>query len=86
MGHGREMLWFSRGFFSESEPPLSYNAITEIRARIQLIGYEINLLNKVCKYMYNIMNVSIFIYLGRSRLCDSRLFCLSKITVRVELR
>ena len=26
MRHGHEMLWFSRGSFSESELPLSYNA------------------------------------------------------------
>ena len=25
MKHGHEMLWFSRGSFSESELPLSYN-------------------------------------------------------------
>ena len=46
MRHGDEMLWFSRGSFSESELPLSYNAKVT-NARTQLIGYEINLLNKV---------------------------------------
>ena len=46
MRHGHEMLWFLRGSFSESELPLSYNAkVTDTRT--QLIGYEINLLNKV---------------------------------------
>ena len=29
MRHGHEMLWFSRGSFSESELPLSYNAFLE---------------------------------------------------------
>ena len=46
MRHGHEMLWFLRLSFSESELPLSYNAKVT-NARIQLIGYEINLLNKV---------------------------------------
>ena len=33
MRHGHEMLWFSRGSFSESELPLSYNAkVTNARA------------------------------------------------------
>ena len=44
--HGHEMLWFSRGLFSGSELPLSYNAKVQ-NAHAQLIGYEINLLNKV---------------------------------------
>ena len=43
---GNEMLWFSRGALSESELPLGYNAHSG-DARTQLIGYEINLLNKV---------------------------------------
>ena len=47
MRHGHEMLWFLREPFSESELSLSYNAHSRGRARIQLIGYEINLLNKV---------------------------------------
>ena len=46
MRHGHEMLWFLRGSFSESELPLSYNAKVT-NARTQLIGSEINLLNKV---------------------------------------
>ena len=46
MIHGHEMLWFSRGYFSESELPLSDNAKVT-NARAQLVGYEINLLNKV---------------------------------------
>ena len=46
MRHGHEMLWFSRGSFSERVFPLSYNAKVQ-NTRIQLIGYEINLLNKV---------------------------------------
>ena len=34
MRHGHEMLWFSRGSFSESELPLSYNAkVQNTRAR-----------------------------------------------------
>ena len=48
-----------RGSFSEIELPLSYNAHSSERAdaRIQLIGYEINLLNKegmiiICIYIY----------------------------------
>ena len=46
MRHGHEMLWFLRGSFSESELPLSYNAHSS-DTRIQLLGYEINFLNKV---------------------------------------
>ena len=46
MRHGHEMLWFLRGSFSESELPPSYNAKVT-NARMQLIGYEINLLNQV---------------------------------------
>ena len=46
MRHGHEILWFSRGFFSECELPLSYDAKVT-NTRIQLIGYEINLVNKV---------------------------------------
>ena len=35
MKHGHEMLWFSRGSFSESELPLSYNAkVMNARAQI----------------------------------------------------
>ena len=37
---------FHKGFFSESELPLSYNTFPE-NTRIESIGYEINLLNKV---------------------------------------
>ena len=46
MKHGHEMLWFSRGSFSDSELPLSYNAKAK-NERMELIGYEINLLKKV---------------------------------------
>ena len=46
MCRGHEVLLFVPGSFSESELPLSYNAKL-YDARTQLIGYEINLLNKV---------------------------------------
>ena len=37
MRHGHEMSWFSRGSFSESELPLSYNAkVQNTRARAQI--------------------------------------------------
>ena len=46
MRHGHEMLWFLRWSFSASELFLSYNAKVQ-NTRTQLIGSEINLLNKV---------------------------------------
>ena len=42
----RDVVVFSREFFSESELSRSYNAKVQ-NARTQLIGYEFNLLNKV---------------------------------------
>ena len=47
--HGQLEACILRGSFSEIELPPSYNAHSSERAdaRIQLIGYEINLLNKV---------------------------------------
>ena len=40
MRHGHEMLWFSRGSFSESELPLSYNAfLKNTRARADAINW-----------------------------------------------
>ena len=40
MRHGHEMLWFSRGSFSESELPLSYNAkVQNARARARAINW-----------------------------------------------
>ena len=40
MRHGHEMLWFSRGSFSESELPPSYNAIFKnTRARADAINW-----------------------------------------------
>ena len=49
MTHGQLEACILRGSFSEIELPLSYNAHSRECAdsRIQLIGYEINLLNKV---------------------------------------
>ena len=44
--HGHDMLWLSRGFASESQLPVSYNAKVT-NAWMESIGYEINLLNKV---------------------------------------
>ena len=46
MKQGHEMLWLLRKCFPASELPLSYNAHSS-DAHAQLIGYEINLLNKV---------------------------------------
>ena len=40
MRHGYEMLWFSRGSFSESELTLSYNAkVQNTRARADAINW-----------------------------------------------
>ena len=46
MTHGQLIACFLRGSISESELPLSYNAHIG-NTRIELIGYEINPLNKV---------------------------------------
>ena len=47
--HGQLMYQFLRGSFSDIELPLSYNAHSsnDVDDQIELIGYEINLLNKV---------------------------------------